>query len=89
MFGAVLYDGTRRGGIGGAINEASILTEYTDVTDGNFIAPELPTDNARRTTIENYVVQNGDTLSEIAETFQISPNTIRWANNLSSNTLRV
>jgi LysM repeat protein len=89
VFGAVLYDGTRRGGIGGAIDEASILTEYTDVTDGNFIAPELPTNNARRTTIENYVVQNGDTLSEIANTFQISPNTIRWANNLSSNTLRV
>lgn len=45
MFGAVLYDGSRRGSVGGAIDEASILTEYTDVTDGDFIAPELPNDN--------------------------------------------
>lgn len=89
VFGAVLYDGTRRGGVGGTIDEASILAEYTDVTDGDFIAPELPTDNTQRTTIENYIVQNGDTLGEIAESFRISPNTLRWANNLSSNTLRV
>lgn len=89
VFGAVLYDGTRRGGVGETIDENSIIAEYTDITDAEFIAPETPTDTGGRTTIENYTVQNGDTLSGVAERFHISANTIRWANNLSSNTLRV
>lgn len=89
VFGAVLYDGTRRGGVGETIDQNSIIAEYTDITDTEFIAPERPTDTGGRTTIENYIVQSGDTLSEIADKFHISPNTIRWANNLSSNTLRV
>lgn len=31
-----------------------------------------------------YVVQDGDTLSEIAESFDVSVNTIKWENNLSN-----
>ncbi|MCA9353007.1 peptidoglycan DD-metalloendopeptidase family protein [Patescibacteria group bacterium] len=31
-----------------------------------------------------YVVQEGDTLSEIAETFDVSVNTIKWENNLGN-----
>jgi len=88
VFGSILYDGTRRGGIGGAIDETSILAEYTDVTDEDFIAPDISTVAGTRTSIENYIVQNGDTLSEIADNFQISSNTLRWANNLSSSSLR-
>ncbi len=34
--------------------------------------------------ISLYVVHKGDTLSEIADMFGVSVNTIRWANNLSS-----
>jgi murein DD-endopeptidase MepM/ murein hydrolase activator NlpD len=34
--------------------------------------------------ISVYVVRKGDTLSEIAEMFNVSINTIRWANNLSA-----
>ena len=41
-------------------------------------------------TISTYVVQQGDTLSGIAELFDVTPNTILWANSLSSrSTLRV
>lgn len=36
-----------------------------------------------------YTVKEGDTLSEIAELFDISMNTIRWENNLSGNTIAV
>lgn len=36
-----------------------------------------------------YTVQNGDTLSEIAESFDVSINTIRWENNLSGQTISV
>ncbi len=57
------------------------------------IAPNIPYDNGSsphipETQIKNggqikiYVVQKGDTLSEIAEKFNVSVNTIRWANDL-------
>ena len=36
-----------------------------------------------------YTVQEGDTLSEIAEDFDISTNTIRWENNISGQTISV
>ena len=36
-----------------------------------------------------YVVRQGDTISEIAESFGITTNTIRWANNLGKKTLKV
>ncbi len=37
--------------------------------------------------ISIYVVRKGDTLSSIAQMFNVSANTLRWANDLSSNTL--
>jgi len=36
-----------------------------------------------------YTVKQGDTLSEIAELFNISTNTIRWENNISGNNISV
>jgi len=39
--------------------------------------------------ISIYVVREGDTLSQIAEMFNVTVNTIKWSNNLSSNTLKV
>ena len=36
-----------------------------------------------------YTVEKGDTLSEIADTFDVSVNTIRWENNISGNTVSV
>jgi len=36
-----------------------------------------------------YEVQPGDTLSQIAEDFDVSQNTIRWENNLSGSTIKV
>lgn len=38
--------------------------------------------------ISVYVVRDGDTLSQIAEMFDVSVNTIKWGNDLSSNTLK-
>lgn len=34
--------------------------------------------------ITNYVVQSGDTLSQIAQKFNVTSDTIRWSNNLSN-----
>lgn len=39
--------------------------------------------------ISVYTVEKGDTLSEIAELFDVSPNTIRWENNISGQTISV
>lgn len=39
--------------------------------------------------ISTYVVREGDTITSIAAMFSVSPNTIRWANNLSGSTLKV
>lgn len=39
-----------------------------------------------RDTISTYVVQDGDSLSEIADRFGVSSNTIRWANNIPAKT---
>lgn len=36
-----------------------------------------------------YTVEEGDTLSQIAETFDVSVNTIRWENNLSGQSIKV
>ncbi len=41
-----------------------------------------------RSTIENYPVRGGDTLSSIAKKFDISIDTIKWANNLKSDTIK-
>ena len=38
--------------------------------------------------ISIYVVREGDTLSQIAEMYDVSVNTIKWSNNLASNTLK-
>ncbi len=89
VFGAFIYDGSNRGALGIDINETSIINEYTDVTDTDFIDPQTSPEDNQRSTIEEYIVQSGDTLGEIAEQFAISANTLRWANNLSTDTLRV
>jgi len=39
--------------------------------------------------ISIYVVREGDTLSQIAEMFNVTVNTVKWSNNLTSNTLKV
>jgi LysM repeat protein len=39
--------------------------------------------------ISTYIVKEGDTIGQIAQSFGVSVNTIRWANNLSGSTLKV
>jgi murein DD-endopeptidase MepM/ murein hydrolase activator NlpD len=51
------------------------------------VKPELvSTETAKitRTTIKEYVIEEGDVIGEIAEKFSISVNTILWANNLTT-----
>lgn len=63
-----------RGGGDIAINNNALLEAIADIFESK-PGPDQ---------ISIYVVRQGDTLSEIAEMFNISVNTIRWANNLRS-----
>lgn len=40
-------------------------------------------------TVRTYVVQQGDTLGSIADEFDVSVNTIKWANDIKGNTVRL
>lgn len=53
------------------------------------VAPEPEAHKATSYQISTYIVRPGDTLSQIAEMFDVTVNTIKWGNNLSSNTLKV
>lgn len=65
--------------------------------EGDALVPEVgpsgnPASSASKPTsdqISVYVVHEGDTLSQIAEMFNVTVNTIKWGNDLKSNTLKV
>ncbi len=63
--------------------ESSIITTDQDAFVASInIYDEQDIDVPSRDTITTYVVQSGDTLSEIADRFNVSTNTIRWANSI-------
>jgi murein DD-endopeptidase MepM/ murein hydrolase activator NlpD len=76
-----------------ASNTSQILGEQVkpaaqsvDVSNDVF---ETKVSKKPRDKIEIYTVQKGDTLSTIANKFEISANTIRWANDLSSDNISI
>jgi murein DD-endopeptidase MepM/ murein hydrolase activator NlpD len=62
--------------------------------NGDVLVPEMvsvdsaSSSDSVNTQVSTYVVQNGDTLSDIATMFDISADTIKQANHLSGNTLK-
>ena len=69
-------------------DESTTLPSEQDIASPALVEDSLATDNKPIVTV--YTVATGDTLSGIAEKFDISTNTIRWANNLSAkSTIRV
>lgn len=60
--------------------------EITIVDDSALVADDGPSGSFSRpknSTISTYVVREGDTLTGIAELFDVSPSTILWANELT------
>ncbi|KKW17460.1 hypothetical protein A3C86_02095 [Candidatus Kaiserbacteria bacterium RIFCSPHIGHO2_02_FULL_49_16] len=60
------------------------------IVDGSALMPEegpsgtiADIEKPKNGTVSVYVVRNGDTLSGIAKLFDVSPNTILWANDIS------
>ncbi len=64
------------------VNEHTLLIEHTPNTEVGYDLGHQ--DDGVSEFIKVYVVQRGDTLSEIAEFFRVSVNTIRWHNKLKS-----
>ena len=64
-------------------NDSFISSEGSFIPDVKFEKSKLSDQ------IRVYTVEKGDTLSEIAETFGVSMNTIRWENNISGQTISV
>lgn len=64
-------------------DEDSMTAPFSLYDEENIIVPD-------RETITTYVVKSGDTISDIADQFGVSINTIRWANDIpTKSTVRV
>lgn len=62
---------------GGVITDNDSMTASLVIyNDEDVVVPD-------RDIISTYIVQSGDSISEIADMFSVSPNTIRWANNIA------
>lgn len=64
-------------------NEATIVSYNPYETTLSTVISAKPRDK-----VENYRVRSGDTLASIAEKFGISVDSIKWANNLKSDTIK-
>jgi len=67
---------------------ATSTPEEQSITVGNDVFQTQISQKPRDTAI-TYTVERGDTLSTIAQKYQISQDTIRWANNLTDDSLTV
>ena len=67
-----------------APSPSSVLSASTD----QFTATSVSEKDYRSGTVE-YTVEEGDTVGSIAEKFGVSADTIRWANDLSRDTIKV
>ncbi len=70
------------------VSKKTTKTKKTTITNKTQVKGEVITANSIKVvgnnTITTYTVKNGDTISGIAAKFDISTNTIRWSNNLTS-----
>lgn len=71
----------------------STTTDDTNIIEGNSLSKETIVAGDDKTSdsdlISLYVVHDGDTLPAIAKMFQVSANTIKWANDIKGNKLTV
>lgn len=69
------------------------MHDAIDTEDSEFISVDMPLDTIHnwsdRNEVVTYVVQDGDTLGQLARDFGVSRDTIRWVNSLPTQTIRV
>jgi surface antigen len=67
------------------------LNSKTDLaqTDNSFISkPQIVSQSTGRKGVTTYVTKDGDTVKTVAADFGISEDTVRWANNLTSDAIK-
>lgn len=67
------------------------LNTKTDLaqTDSSFISkPQIVSQSTGRKGVTSYVTKDGDSVKSVAASFGISEDTVRWANNLTSDNLK-
>lgn len=74
--------------IAGYFNEEGVVTQQVLANDVYSMSFQTQFSHKPRATIEEYQVKPGDTLGTIADTFQIDIDTIKWQNNLKSDTIK-
>ncbi len=83
--------------VAAATPPADVRNSYIPTVEGNALVSSVGPSGAALDSlfhkptsdqISIYVVREGDTLSQIAEMFDVTVNTIKWGNNLTSNTLK-
>lgn len=63
-------------------------SELTAVAEDEVLKPQIvKTDAKTRQDIEKHVVKKGEDLSKIANTYNVTTDTIKWANNLTDDTV--
>lgn len=69
----------------------STQTKSDYIQSDNTIAvkPQIISTEAVNRSVVNYTVVEGDTVTSLAEKFKISSQTIKWANNLTSDSLKI
>ena len=87
--GELAYDTAPAGGRGGQEDDPFLDNEAYPTTEDDALVADLAPltidqNQISRDQIVYYTVEDGDTISKIAEEFGVSPNTLLWANNLSS-----
>lgn len=72
------------------VNHSLVVEDNALVSDTGPSGSTFSTSTHKATSdqISIYIVRPGDTLSQIAEMFNVTVNTIKWGNDLSSNTLK-
>lgn len=66
------------------------LSDLTSATEDELAKPQLvATETKSRADIVKHVVAAGETLDSLANTYNVTTDTIKWANNLQTNTVAV
>lgn len=60
----------------------SAKSELAQTDDTTITKPQIIQPTATNRTIQTYVTKEGDTVQSVAGQFNVSPDTVRWANNL-------
>lgn len=68
-------------------NSVAVRTSLAQSSDANYLSKPQLVGQGQRHGVTKYTVKQGDTVPSVAALFQLTAQTIKWANNLSSDAL--